>query len=315
MRILITGVAGFIGSHLSEKLAVSGHEVIGIDNLSEYYDPNLKELNLADIQAAGVRFVKGDLRQVADFRKLPGKFDAVFHLAAQPGISSEVSFEDYLTNNVTGTRNLLEYVGENSENALFVNIATSSVYGAMATKSEDEAPEPVSWYGVTKLAAEQLVMALTRLNRLNGCSFRLYSVYGPRERPDKLFTRLISCGLRQTEFTLYEGSETHLRSFTYVGDIVKALSKILERPEKVLKRVVNLGSETERTTREGILTVEELLGVKIPVKMLPPRNGDQLRTCADIRLARELLGYAPSTTLREGLASHIHWYQEKFMNK
>lgn len=312
MRILITGVAGFIGSHLSEKLALAGHEVVGLDNISDYYSPHLKEINLADIKAVGVQFVKGDLRHIPDLRRLPGKFDAVVHLAAQPGISSEVTFEDYLSNNVVATQNLLNYITDTSENALFVNIATSSVYGSMATKREDEAPEPVSWYGVTKLAAEQLVMAQTRLGRLNGCSFRLYSVYGPRERPDKLFTRLISCGIRQTEFTLFEGSESHLRSFTYVGDIVEAISRALDNPGKVVKQVINLGSEEERSTREGISTVEELLGVKIPVRVQPPRKGDQLRTCADTSLARELLGYAPSTGLKEGLSHQLRWYKEKF---
>jgi len=313
MRILITGVAGFIGSHLSEKLAYAGHEVVGIDNISDYYSPHLKEINLSDIKASGVQFVKGDLRYISDFRRLTGKFDAIIHLAAQPGISLDVSFEDYLSNNVVATQNLLNFISHTSESALFVNISTSSVYGSMATKSEDEAPEPVSWYGVTKLAAEQLVMAQTRLGRLNGCSFRLYSVYGPRERPDKLFTQLISCGIRQTEFTLYEGSETHLRSFTYVGDIVEAISRALDNPEKVVKHVINLGSEEERSTREGISTVEELLGVKILFRMQPPRKGDQLRTCADIRLARKLLGYAPSTGLKEGLSLQLRWFKEKFV--
>lgn len=314
MRILITGAVGFIGSHLAEQLALSGHEVIGLDNFSEYYSPWLKELNLADIQSAGVKVFRGDLRSEDDLRKLPGKFDAVFHLAAQPGISPDVSFADYLENNVIGTQHLLNYVKQNSANALLVNISTSSAYGAVATRREDEAPEPVSWYGVTKLAAEQLVLAEARLNRINGCSLRLYSVYGPRERPDKLFTSLISCGLRQVEFSLYEGSETHLRSFTYVGDIVEGISRTLVNQDKVVKRVINLGSEEERTTSEGIATVEELLDVKIPVRVLPPRSGDQLRTCADIRLAKELLGYAPETVLRDGLKHHIKWYKEKFIS-
>ena len=314
MRILITGAVGFIGSHLAEKLALMGHEVVGLDNFSEYYSPWLKELNLADVQLAGVTVLRGDLRSEDDIRRLPGKFDAVFHLAAQPGITPDVSFTDYLENNVIGTQNLLNYLKQNSADALLVNISTSSAYGAVATRREEEAPEPVSWYGVTKLAAEQLVLAEARLNRINGCSLRLYSVYGPRERPDKLFSRLISCGIRQTEFSLYKGSETHLRSFTYVGDIVEGISRTLVNQDKVVKRIINLGSDKERSTSEGITTVEELLGVKIPVRILPPRTGDQLRTCADISLAKELLGYAPETVLREGLKHQIKWYKEKFIS-
>jgi len=313
MRVLITGVAGFIGSHLAEKLSLSGHEVIGIDNFSAYYSPELKHMNRRDIESKGIGVVQGDLRIVSDLKKLPGIFDAVFHLAAQPGISADVTFEEYRDNNVTATQNLLDFVMEKSVPELFVNISTSSVYGAIATKAEDEAPEPVSWYGVTKLAAEQLVMAQARLNRLNACSLRLFSVYGPRERPDKLFSRLISCGLKQSVFPLYEGSANHLRSFTYVGDIVEGIVKTLDHSSAVNKSIINLGNGEERSTREGIETVEEILGRKIPVKLISPRNGDQLRTCADIRLAVKLLGYAPASTLREGLEKQISWYKEKLL--
>jgi UDP-glucuronate 4-epimerase len=313
MRILITGAAGFIGSHLAERLSLLGHEVIGIDNFSDYYSPELKHINRRDIESKGVRMIQGDLRIVSDLEKLPGTFDAVFHLAAQPGISSDVTFEAYLDNNVSATQNLLNFVMGKSVPELFVNISTSSVYGAIATKSEDEAPGPVSWYGVTKLAAEQLVMAQARLGRLNACSLRLFSVYGPRERPDKLFSRLISCGFNQSVFPLFEDSLNHLRSFTYVGDIVDGMVKTLDHPVAVNKAVINLGNAEERSTREGIETVEDLLGRKIPVRLMSPRNGDQLRTCADIRLAKKLLGYTPSTTLREGLEKQTSWYREKFL--
>ncbi|TCO06069.1 NAD-dependent epimerase/dehydratase family protein [Natronoflexus pectinivorans] len=314
MKILVTGIVGFIGSHLAERLISHNHEVVGFDNFSEYYPVSLKRLNQDDLRSPLISIVRGDLRNPGDFKKLPRDIDCIFHLAAQPGISSTVAFEDYLSNNVIATQNLINFAQSLDNLQMFVNVSTSSVYGIVATRQEHEAPEPVSWYGVTKLAAEQLVMTQYRLNRLNACSLRLYSVYGPRERPDKLFTRLIACGLMQEEFPLFEGSENHLRSFTYVGDIVDGMVAAIENMKQVNGKIINLGSEEEKSTAEGIETVERILHKKIEIKKMPPRSGDQLRTHANIKLAKEILNYMPSTTLQEGLEKQVQWYQQKFMH-
>ena len=227
MRILVTGAAGFIASHLCEKLVSLGHEVIGLDNFNDYYSVSLKEMNAKDLESIGVQFYRIDLNDdLASLFEKP--YDYIYHLAAQPGISAETTLEEYVENNIFATQNLLDAVLlYNKELKSFINIATSSVYGIEATVNETVPPAPVSFYGSTKLAAEQLVLGLQRLNKLHACSIRLYSVYGPRERPEKLYTKLIESLFNGIPFPLFEGSLKHERSFTYVGDIVEGLVAII----------------------------------------------------------------------------------------
>ena len=309
MKILITGAAGFIGSHTAERLQSLGHQVIGWDNFSAYYDVSLKEHTAKTLKQQGVVMQRVDL--VHDDLKAIWPKDTVFvfHFAAQPGISQSSTFDSYLDNNFIATQRLLSVCEQLDQPPYFVNIATSSVYGLVATKDETAAPEPASWYGVTKLAAEQLVMAYVRRGFLKGTSLRLYSVYGPRERPDKLYTRLIDCGLNQKEFTLYKGSEAHRRSFTYVGDIVDGIVGVINAADSCHGEIINLGSDVEHSTGEGIETVERLLGTTISKKIMPPRPGDQDRTMAVIDKARRLLDYRPSTTLETGIKAQIEWFK------
>lgn len=184
MKILVTGAAGYIGSHTAERLQALGHEVVGLDNFSNYYDVSLKQLNADALKSKGIVIEKMDLRFPEQLQKLQTDFEYVFHFAAQPGISATSSFEDYLSNNVIGTKNLLDFALNNKNLILFVNIATSSIYGIHAAFDETMVPLPVSHYGVTKLAAEQLVLESSRLGQFKACSLRLYSVYGPRERSE-----------------------------------------------------------------------------------------------------------------------------------
>ena len=313
MKILVTGVAGFIGSHTAERLASLGHEVIGVDNFNDYYDINLKLLNAKAVEAAGVKILKIDLRSVDFFRELPKDVDYIFHFAAQPGISSSCSFEDYFSNNIIATKNLVDYALECDSLKLFANIATSSIYGLEATFPEDIAPKPASHYGVTKLAAEQLVLQKSREQQMKACSLRLYSVIGPRERPEKMYTKLIACGLNNTAFPLYEGSDKHLRSFTYVGDIVDGVVSVIGKENDVNGEVINLGTEVEHTTQDGIDAVEQVLGQKIAIDVVPKRAGDQSRTKANIDKAKRLLDYNPQTTLLESVTHQINWYKESFL--
>ena len=245
------------------------------------------------------------------YKHLDNDFDYVFHFAAQPGISAAVSFEEYFENNVVATQKLLQFVlHKNKELKLFVNIATSSIYGKEAFYGEEKVPQPASNYGVSKLTAEQLVLFHAREEKLKACSFRLYSVFGPRERPDKLYPKLIEAAFNSTSFTLFEGSEKHLRSFTFIDDIVEGIVSVVGKEELVNKEVFNLGTEIESTTQRGIDCVEQLTKKKIKVIVVPKRAGDQLRTQAVIDKAREILNYNPTTTLEQGIKKHIDWYLE-----
>ncbi len=313
MRVLITGVAGFIGSHMAEKLVDLGYQVTGIDNFSDYYNVSLKRQNAEILRKKGVLVLEKDLRNPEDYEDLTQDFNFVFHFAGHPGISASSSFDDYFSNNVYATELLLNFSLQNKNLKHFFNIGTSSIYGREATFKETEMPRPVSNYGVSKLAAEQLVLSLARSEKIKASSLRLYSVYGPRERPDKLYTKLIQCASNDEEFPLFEGSEEHLRSFTYVGDIVDGIARALENFEKLNTEIINLGSEEEFSTRDGIHFIEEILGKKIRIKHLPRRPGDQLRTRAKIEKAREFIGYDPKISLYEGLEKQVEWYNEFMM--
>jgi nucleoside-diphosphate-sugar epimerase len=312
MRILVTGAAGFIASHLCEKLHDSGHEVVGLDNFNDYYSPALKRLNASDLKAKGIEIFEIDLN--ADLTSVfSTPYDYIYHLAAQPGISAETPLSDYVTNNIFATQSLLDAVLQYNPNLKsFINIATSSVYGLVANVDENVPAKPISFYGSTKLAAEQLVLGLQRLGKMNACSIRLYSVYGPRERPEKLYTKLIENLYANKPFPLFEGSVKHERSFTFVGDIVDGLSAIIGKEDIVNGEIINLGTDEVHTTQEGINLVEEIMNKQLIIDHKPARKGDQERTSAVIDKARKLLGYEPKITFKKGLEQQVQWYFDKF---
>ena len=312
MRILVTGAAGFIASHLCEKLCDLGHEVVGLDNFNDYYSPSLKRLNASDLKAKGIEVFEIDLNDNLQpvFEK---PYDYIYHLAAQPGISAETPLSDYVTNNIFATQNLLDAVAQFNPNLKsFINIATSSVYGLVANVDENVPAKPISFYGSTKLAAEQLVLGQQRLGKLKACSIRLYSVYGPRERPEKLYTKLIENLYSDKPFPLFEGSVKHERSFTYVGDIVDGLLAIIGKEDMVNGEIINLGTDEVHTTQEGINLVEEIMHKKLIIDHKPARKGDQEKTSAVIDKARRLLGYEPKVTFKKGLEQQVQWYLDKF---
>jgi UDP-glucuronate 4-epimerase len=306
MRILVTGAAGFIGSHLAEELAGVGHDVVGLDAFTPYYDRSLKERNAAAVRAAGVRLLELDLA-VDDLAPALDGVEAVYHLAAQPGLSATTSLATYVRNNITASARLLE-AAKARPLSLFVHISTSSVYGAVATGGEDEPPAPTSHYGITKLASEHLALAAARDGSVPACALRIFSVYGPRERPEKLFPLLIDHIERDRPFPLFEGSGEHLRSFTYVGDVVGGCLAALGRADRLRGEVINLGSEQVASTADGIRIVGELMGREPKLRTVPRRAGDQLTTSAVIDKARALLDYEPSTPLREGLKAEVDWF-------
>ena len=314
MKIVVTGAAGFIGSHAAERFAALGHEVVGIDAFTDYYSRAWKESNAADIKSKGVQLVRLDLA-VDDLTAVLHNTDFIFHLAGQPGISATTPLDTYIRNNIMATNQLLAASRQLPSLKCFVNICTSSVYGAHATDSEETPPKPTSYYGVTKLAAEQLALAAQREQGFPACSLRIFSVYGPRERPEKLYPKLIRSILTGEPFPLHEGSEHHSRSYTFVSDIIDGFVTVLQQPETAVGQIFNIGSDVEMTTGDGIRIIEEIMGQKANLKIMPKRPGDQLRTCANIKKASCLLGYEPRTRLEEGLRSEVEWYKTRIFGK
>lgn len=314
MKILITGVAGAIGSHVAEHFAHQGHTVVGVDVLTPYYDRAIKEINLADVAASGAEVHLADLA-VDDLDHFMKGVDVVFHFAAQPGISATTPFEDYVRNNITATYRLLEAARRNPDLKGFVHISTSSVYGSHALSDETIEPKPTSYYGVTKLAAEQLALSYYREIGMPVTVLRLFSVYGPRERPEKLYHKLIRSVLEDREFTLHKGSEYHVRSYTNIKDIVQACDLVVKNLDHTIGEIFNIGTDQTITTGEGIKIIEHILGKPAKLVVTPPRPGDQKETGANIAKARRVLGYNPTIGVEEGLAQQVVWYKDRLHDK
>lgn len=310
MKILVTGAAGAIGSHVAEALKARGHDVVGLDAFTDYYARSIKDMNAADLAAKGISILEKDLASDDLSGTLDG-VEVVYHFAAQPGISASTPFESYLKNNIVATQRLVDAVGKAPALKLFVFISTSSVYGAHANLDETMPPQPSSIYGATKLAAEQLALAACRDKGLPVTVLRLFSVYGERERPEKLYHKVIRCVMNNEPLTVYEGSEKHIRSYTYVGDIVAACLLILNKIDAVKGEIFNIGTDKTITTGRGLEIIEEIIGKKIVRKVVPRRAGDQIETAAKIGKARAVLGYDPKVTPEEGLRREVEWYRTK----
>lgn len=314
MKIFITGIAGAIGSHMAERLCAEGHEVVGVDALTSYYSPDIKKINITDVESAGGKVFIRDLVN-DDMSLLLEGVDFIFHFAAQPGISVSTSFDEYVRNNIVATEKLLQVSQKISGLKGFVHASTSSVYGTFAGGNEDVAPKPTSYYGVTKLAAEQLALSYFRDKQMPVTVLRFFSVYGPRERPEKLYHKLIKAVLEEKEFTVYQGSEKHIRSYTYVSDIIDGCMLVLNNFDKAQGEIFNIGNDKTMTTGEGIDLIQEIIGKRAKLITLPPRSGDQLETSADIKKMKELFGYNPRVQLRDGLIKQVQWYKEKIFGK
>jgi UDP-glucuronate 4-epimerase len=313
--ILVTGGAGFIGSHLCLTLKAKGHDVYALDSFSDYYEVKLKELNADVLKNQGIPILKIDLAAPsahADLlNMLPSSISYIFHGAAQPGISNKVSYEAYLQNNIIANHNLLEHAKASRSLQLFVYLSTSSVYGLNATLTEKDAPCPASWYGMTKLAAEQECLALQRRGIIQAAVCRLFSVYGPRERPDKLVPKLLSAAFNKKPFTLHRGSGQHIRSFTYISDIVDGIFSLIDHREKASGKIYNIGTEAAHTTQEVINAVQKVVGSQLEFEILPPREGDQNVTTAVIDAAKRDLSYMPKVSLEEGIMKTAAWFEEQ----
>jgi len=300
MRCVVTGAAGFIGSHLCEYLLSQGDEVIGIDCFTGYYDPRRKEINLAGArQYDRFRLVREDILGAPLAELLDGA-DVVFHLAGQPGVrpSWGADFATYVWRNVLATQVLLEsarLVGL----AKLVYASSSSVYGDAESypTAETLRPRPVSPYGVTKLAAEHLCELYRVGFGVPTVSLRLFTVYGPRQRPDMAFSRLVRAGLGGGTFELY-GAGTQTRDFTYVQDVVGAMRSAAR---STFTGVANIGGGS-RTSMNEVLEIVSALAGEPDIRRLPRMRGDVRDTAADTQTAFEGFGYVPQVPLRRGLA-------------
>jgi UDP-glucose 4-epimerase len=307
MRALVTGTAGFIGSHLAGLLLDRGAQVTGIDCFTDYYARSIKEANLAhNLGRGGFRFVEARL-QDADLRGLLDGATHVFHLAAQAGVRKSWGrdFRTYTENNVDASQQLLEScVGLPIER--FVYASSSSIYGDNASipMREDARPQPVSPYGVTKLAAEQLCYLYHVNHGVPTTSLRYFTVYGPRQRPDMGFHRFIRAALDREPIVLYgDGEQT--RDFTFVADAVAATAAAAERG--VPGRAYNIGGGSRVSINQVLEMIGQVAGRSLQVRREPAQLGDMRDTFADTALAREDLGFAPSVSLEEGIKAEYRW--------
>lgn len=302
----VTGAAGFVGSHLCEQLLAQGHTVIGLDAFIPYYPRDLKELNLAKLRAqARFTFHELDLR-TADLNSPLAGAETVFHVAAQAGlVRSWSEFDSYMTCNIQATQRLLEAAVKQKVQH-FINISTSSVYGRFATGNEESPLAPISPYGITKLAAEQLCRAYAANYQLPVTVLRLYSVYGPGQRPDMGYNIFIRAILNDELITI-DGDGNDSRSNTYVKDCVQGIIRAFETPEKSAGETFNIGGGEEVTVNQVLEMLEELSGKKARITYGPPRAGDQKRTVADTTKAQTRLGYAPATAVIDGLRAQLAW--------
>jgi len=308
-KALVTGAAGFIGSHLTEQLLEDGWQVVAVDCFTDHYPRATKEQNLAGCRPhPRLRFVEADL-VTCDLGSLLAGVDVVFHQAGQAGVRASwgTEFEMYVQNNILATQRLLEALKGRALRRV-VYASSSSIYGDAQDLPvrEETLPQPISPYGVTKLAAEHLCRLYHTNFGLPTVSLRYFTVYGPRQRPDMAFHRLIRAMLGGGTFPLYgDGEQT--RDFTFVADAVAANLLAVEAPPG---RVFNIGGGSRVTMNQVIATLEEIVGRPAPVERQAAQAGDVRHTWADTTAAREVLGFAPRVSLREGLAQQVAWLRE-----
>ena len=311
MRVLVTGGAGFIGSHLAEKLLGDGHQVSILDDFNDFYDPQIKRANIAAI-TEDVRLHRVDLRDAEAVRRilLGEKFDAIAHLAARAGVRPSIQNPElYYETNVGGTLQLLE-AARTAGVERFIFASSSSVYGLSETVpfSEDQhLTQTISPYAATKIAGEFLCSTYSHLYRMRAVALRLFTVYGPRQRPDLAihhFARRIAMGEPIDQF----GDGTTRRDYTYIEDIIQGVMAAFDYHGPLFD-IFNLGESETVQLKDLIAGIERELGVGAKINRLPEQPGDVPLTCADISKARRLLGYNPTTRFSDGLPRFIEWFR------
>ncbi len=306
MNCVVTGAAGFIGSHLCERLLDLGHDVAGLDCFTPYYARTIKEGNVTVARNhPRFRFFDLDLRS-DPLEEVLDNADILFHLAATPGLmQSWTNFDGYLTTNVVATQRLLEALRRSSARPRrLIYASTSSVYGLYASGDEGVPTRPASPYGITKLAAEQLCRAYADACNLAVVTLRYFSVYGPRQRPDMAYYRFMQALLTRQPITVF-GDGHQVRGNTYVADCVEATVAAIAAPSG---EIYNVGGGESTSVWDILRRLEALAGCKAIVRQEEARAGDQRQTFADTTRIRRHLGWSPRTTLNDGLAQQWHWH-------
>ena len=310
-RILLTGGAGFIGSHVGERLLARGDDLVVLDNFNSFYDPGLKRRNATRLAAA--RFVEGDIRDAALLERLfqEGQFDAVVHLAAmagvRPSLADPLYYEDV---NVRGTLLILEQLKRRPKTR-FVFASSSSVYGSnerVPFAEDDDIHRPVSPYAATKRAGELHCFTYHHLYGIPISALRFFTVYGPRQRPEMAIHKFVRAVFEGKAIPMYGDGSTR-RDYTYIDDIVDGVLRSLDRCEGY--EIYNLGESQTTSLKDLIQLVGEVCGVEPIVDRQPMQPGDVEITYADVSKARSKLGYDPHTTVRDGLERFVAWYREE----
>jgi UDP-glucuronate 4-epimerase len=300
VRYVVTGAAGFIGSHLAEVLLAGGHDVLGFDSFNDYYDPALKEEN-----ARGLDVARADLAE-DPLEELFAGADGVFHLAGQPGVRASFGggFADYLSRNVLASQRVFETAAALGQRVVFAS--SSSVYGDAERFPTPEETElhPISPYGITKAACEHLARAYAQRDRLDAVVLRYFNVYGPRQRPDTAFARIVDALAEGSTFELY-GDGSISRGFTFVDDVVAATVAGMDRGRA--GAVYNVGGGSEVTMSEAIALLERISGRRLEVSRRARAAGDPRRTSADTTRARAELDWRPRVELEQGLHAQWEW--------
>jgi nucleoside-diphosphate-sugar epimerase len=306
--LLVAGAAGFIGSHLVDRLLAEGREVVGIDAFTGYYSRRRKERNLESAgRKDGFRLVEGDLLEL-DLDELVRGVDGIVHLAGEPGVrrSWGGALRRYLERNVVSTERLLEAAWRNGV-LRFVYASSSSVYGSDPGHpvNEDHLRRPTSPYGLSKLAAEELIQLYGRERGVPGTILRYFTVYGPRQRPEMAVSRFIFSALRGRPVDVY-GDGEQIRDMTYVADAVDATVAALDAPPGVY----NVGGGTRATVNALLDAVSRVTGTPVEPRYGPAAEGDMRSTWADSRRAARSLDYLPRTGLEEGISAQVAWARE-----
>lgn len=311
MTVLVTGVAGFVGSRIARRLLDDGVAVVGIDALTDYYDVELKKRNLAPLEADGLQFVRADLVH-ADLPELLRGVEVVFHEAGQPGVRKSWGehFDEYADANVLATQRLLEACRSANSLRRVVYASSSSVYGDAESypTHEETLPRPKSPYGVTKLAAEHLCSLYAQNFGLPTVSLRYFTVYGPGQRPDMAFTRFCAAAVRGERIDVY-GTGEQVRDFTYVDDVVDANLRAMS-VDVTPGRVYNVSGGSNASVNQALAILTDLAGAPLDVHRGEPALGDVARTGGSAERIRHELGWTPRTSLADGLAAHYTWARD-----
>ena len=314
MRALVTGVAGFVGSTLAKQLLSEGHEVVGIDVLTDYYEVSIKRGNLASIPETGFTFVQADLNTV-DLGALLADVDWVFHQAGQPGVrmSWGQDFAIYVRQNIEATQRLLEAAKDAPRLKRLVYASSSSIYGNAERypTSEDDRPQPVSPYGVTKLAAEHLCSLYASNFGVPTVSLRYFTVYGPGQRTDMAFTRFVRAAVLDELISIY-GTGEQIRDFTYVEDVVAANIAAASTADVPPGTVLNVAGGSNVSVLDTLRIISDLNGKPLRVEHTESVKGDVFRTGGDTAKIARVLGWKPTVTIEEGLARHLDWAKKTF---